>query len=686
MDVRQGSVIQITRVSETVVRDDTNEKACISTCWAFSRLVTLYVPDAYFEWRSDWSKERRQDWREKVSICFVMMLFSITFIGVGGLLPYFVCAENEVFQKIEGGVSVEFNNENMTCQLLSILMYSIMMIISLVLVVQCLCSLLYVVRRQPHIQENETSRVIVMVPCYNEGTKELQKTIDSVLNTTYPSENKVLLVVADGIVTGAGEPAPTPQLIATLLGYDITEPIGMFDCTSIGNHDRNRARLYCGEYRRNDRNDIFLRYMVIVKCGLPRESPDPKPGNRGKRDSQLLIIGMLNRFHHGRTLTGLDQAVIDVLQTRCLMPLETVKYLMAIDADTKVDRDSISNMIYSMKNDNKILALCGETRVENKTDSWVTWIQVFEYYTNHHMKKAFESVFGCVTCLPGCFTMYRLFKEDNSRLLSCDEVYIRYAKNNIQSLHEKNLFHLGEDRMLTTLLLKTFPGMKLSFVPEAICYTVVPKSLSVLLSQRRRWINSTFHNLLELLCVKNMPTVCCISMKALIALDLVATLILPASLVYFFVNIYVTLFLGTALSKTSLIVLGISIGVQALPFIVRSDVTYYGWFIIYLIAGVPVFYFILPLYSFSKMDDFSWGATRQVAAVGMNCHDMEVNGHDTEAGTTDSHVDNNNIRRTTSSTDPHGSRHLPPCESVPATSPGASEAAMDVELFNEFMK
>ena len=27
---------------------------------------------------------------------------------------------------------------------------------------------------------------------------------------------------------------------------------------------------------------------------------------------------------------------------------------------------------------------------------------------------------------------------------------------------------------------------------------------------------------------------------------------------------------------------------------------------------VPVFYFILPLYSFYHMDDFSWGTTRQV--------------------------------------------------------------------------
>eukprot|EP00984_Skeletonema_dohrnii_P035690 scaffold35775_cov194-Skeletonema_dohrnii-CCMP3373.AAC.1 len=84
-------------------------------------------------------------------------------------------------------------------------------------------------------------------------------------------------------------------------------------------------------------------------------------------------------------------------------------------------------MTYSMNKNDRILALCGETKVDNKSQSWVTSIQVFEYYTNHHMKKAFESVFGCVTCLPGCFTMYRLFSNDGRPLLSCDDVYQRYS-------------------------------------------------------------------------------------------------------------------------------------------------------------------------------------------------------------------------------------------------------------------
>jgi len=36
-----------------------------------------------------------------------------------------------------------------------------------------------------------------------------------------------------------------------------------------------------------------------------------------------------------------------------------------------------------------------------------------------------------------------------------------------------------------------------------------------------------------------------------------------------------------------------------------------GWMIFYILA-IPAFSFLLPLYSFWKMDDFSWGQTRIV--------------------------------------------------------------------------
>ena len=211
--------------------------------------------------------------------------------------------------------------------------------------------------------------------------------------------------------------------------------------------------------------------------------------------------------------------------------------------------------------------------------------------------------------------MYRILNDDGKPLLADDHVYAEYLRNDIDSLHEQNLFHLGEDRMLTTLLLHFFPGNFLSYVPEAQCFTIVPHTMKILLSQRRRWINSTYHNLLELTKVKTMCGVCCFSMKSIVLLDLVATLILPASLIYVGYIVYITVWMNEPLSLLMIIVWGIVIGVQVVVFLLRSRWDYWWWFIIFVLAGVPVFYFILPLYSFWHMDDFSWGTTRQVSGA-----------------------------------------------------------------------
>jgi cellulose synthase/poly-beta-1,6-N-acetylglucosamine synthase-like glycosyltransferase len=65
------------------------------------------------------------------------------------------------------------------CQILSYVMYAIMIMISGVLAIQCLCSLIYLVRWKRTIKRDDTrSKMIIMVPCYNEGDKELRKTID----------------------------------------------------------------------------------------------------------------------------------------------------------------------------------------------------------------------------------------------------------------------------------------------------------------------------------------------------------------------------------------------------------------------------------------------------------------------------------------------------------------------------
>ena len=79
-------------------------------------------------------------------------------------------------------------------------------------------------------------------------------------------------------------------------------------------------------------------------------------------------------------------------------------------------------------------------------------------------------------------------------------------------------------------MLREFPLRKLIFVPSAFCKTTVPAEFKVLLSQRRRWINSTIHNLMELVLVKELCGVFCFSMQAIIFFELIGTVTLPAAI------------------------------------------------------------------------------------------------------------------------------------------------------------
>ena len=131
-----------------------------------------------------------------------------------------------------------------------------------------------------------------------------------------------------------------------------------------------------------------------------------------------------------------------------------------------------------------------------------------------------------MTCLPGCFSLYRIRTADKGRpIIISNRIIDEYAEGNVDTLHKKNLFSLGEDRFLTTLLIKHFPTFKLKFTPDAIAHTMAPESWSVLLSQRRRRINSTVHNLCELVFLPELCGICCFSMRFIVMIDLLGTIV-----------------------------------------------------------------------------------------------------------------------------------------------------------------
>ena len=326
----------------------------------------------------------------------------------------------------------------------------------------------------------------------------------------------------------------------------------------------------------------------------------------------MIVMRFLNRVHYNMPMTPLELELHHQIRNVIGVNPTFYEFLLQIDADTVVAPDSATRFVAAFLHDTKVIGVCGETALSNAKASFITMMQVYEYYISHNLTKAFESLFGSVTCLPGCFSMYRIRAAESGKpLFVSREIVNEYADIRVDTLHAKNLLHLGEDRFLTTLLLKHHPKYKTKYIMRAHAWTIAPDSWAVFMSQRRRWINSTVHNLIELIPLQQLCGFCCFSMRFVVFLDLLSTIVQPVIVGYIVYLIILVVENPNTVPITAFILLGAIYGLQGIIFILRRKWEMIGWMLIYVVA-TPIFSFALPLYSFWRMDDFSWGNTRMV--------------------------------------------------------------------------
>lgn len=227
---------------------------------------------------------------------------------------------------------------------------------------------------------------ILLVTCYSEDEAGLRVTLDSLTCSDYDDNQKLLFVVADGIIKGSGNDKSTPDMIIGMMemATDLFEPY-YFDADghpmahsyvaiADGTKRHNMARVYPGYYRCGVHR---VPMILVVKCGTPAEADKPKPGNRGKRDSQIIIMSFLNKCLFDDRMTPLDYDLFYKITrlTGGVTP-ENYEIILMVDADTKVMPTALGKLIQVMRSDESIMGCCGETRIANKSDSWVTAIQV----------------------------------------------------------------------------------------------------------------------------------------------------------------------------------------------------------------------------------------------------------------------------------------------------------------------
>jgi chitin synthase len=144
--------------------------------------------------------------------------------------------------------------------------------------------------------EDHDKFVICQVPCYTEGEGSIRKTVESLACSKYDDKRKLIVVICDGMVIGAGNDKSTPGIVLNILGADPTQEPEALSFISLGEgaKQHNMGKVYSGLY---EINGHVVPYLVLVKVGKPSERT--KPGNRGKRDTQLLVMHFLNKVSGG---------------------------------------------------------------------------------------------------------------------------------------------------------------------------------------------------------------------------------------------------------------------------------------------------------------------------------------------------------------------------------------------------
>jgi chitin synthase len=229
---------------------------------------------------------------------------------------------------------------------------------------------------------------ICLVTAYSEGPEGMRTTLDSLATTDYPNSHKMILIICDGLIKGHGETRTTPDVCLSMMKDFLVPPehVRPFSYVAVatGAKRHNMAKVYAGFYDYGQDSKIppakqqRVPILCVVKCGTPEEKTASKPGNRGKRDSQIILMSFLQKVMFDERMTELEYEMFNGIWRITGISPDFYETVLMVDADTKVFPDSLTHMIAAMVHDPEVMGLCGETKIANKTASWVSRIQVFE--------------------------------------------------------------------------------------------------------------------------------------------------------------------------------------------------------------------------------------------------------------------------------------------------------------------
>lgn len=148
--------------------------------------------------------------------------------------------------------------------------------------------------------------------------------------------------------------------------------------------------------------------------------------------------------------------------------------LVFVDSDTFVMPGAIRKLVQGFV-DPTVGGISGHTDLENAETNVLTKMQDVRYFFSYMVMKAAESIFGMVSCLPGCFSAYRR---------AC---VLHVLDDWLNQKHVGRYGDWGDDRSLTNFVLRDY---RVLYDSESLATTLAPETWRQYIRQQARWMRS----------------------------------------------------------------------------------------------------------------------------------------------------------------------------------------------------
>ncbi|KAJ3077720.1 hypothetical protein HK102_005011 [Quaeritorhiza haematococci] len=569
------------------------------------------------------------------------------------------------------------------CDRLNGVLFSTSGFVFLVLFFKCIATILHM-KALSGANDKDSNKpdphTILFVPVYNEPVPLLRKTLRAAAMSEFETNKKLLFIVVDGIVCSAGSYQTALSNVLEIAGYSGGEVNAVHGYVSVGHGTKyyNNAKVYSGYFQ-----DTKVPFVLVGKVGNPFESNSSNTpsladrdngrhlqvapaGNRGKRDSMLILMNFLNRLG-GATATGgkgipltllcpLEVALYRKMMDGLGVDPRLFQYFTVIDADTIVEPDGVRLLVQRMEKLPRVAAMHGTITISNPVQSVATVLQVFPYYHRHELGLAFDSILGNVSSgWMGGFACYRIHTKSGQPCLVHDAVINAFSgadrDDTKDTMHMYHAMQLGEDRYLASAILRADASRAnlLDFSTAARASTTLPSSFGGFICQWRREFNTKFHLLWDIATSRRGDGGIGFFSRLIALLKMKWNMLTPAATAYFYfiaVRVLCRIMMDpvwqNALMQLSWpgvflhpeFIVAISfvflVSLHTILLMVRMTPGMIPFLYIFATVGLPLYAIVFTLYCFATMDDLRWSNAFTSNENAINRKTLRLHGADME--------------------------------------------------------